>query len=209
MPYVTHLQLNVHFDPYMLRNLDDLFPNVEILEFSFDRICCGCDSNANINDQNPNNQNANNNPNNENPNAVNQNEANNNLNQNNDNYVEDLNDDEPYVDDNCQLCSEKCVLIFSKLQRLKCLRMNGERIKESALKAIQLCDRLNQIIIDNNCKDLNLKQLLISCICLTQKNQKENIVLKISDNQFSKIKILRKLPDHFKIFTNQSNQSLG
>ena len=194
----------------MLRNLDDIFPNVEILEFSFDRICCNCEPNININ-QNINNINANNNPNNLNPNAGNennQNEANNNnLNQNNDNFIDDLNDDEPYVDDNCLLCSEKCVIIFSRLQRLKCLRMNGERIKESALKAIPSCLKLNQIIIDNNCKDLNLKTLMISCISLALKNKTQRITLRISDNQFSKIKILRQLPQNFKIF-NESNKSL-
>jgi hypothetical protein len=196
MPTVKYLRLNAHFDSKMLRNLDELFPNIETLEFSFDRICCNCTTIANNQNNDPNN-NPNNNGVNDQLNNAN-NENNNNLIQEN-NFADELNDDEPYLDDNCLICSEKCVLIFSKLQKLKVLKLNGERIKDSALKALEFCDKLNTIIIDKNCKEFNLKLLLITFINLAKNSDKHLITVKISEKYFSRIINIKNMPKKFRI----------
>jgi len=203
MPTVKYLQLNAHFDSKMLMNLEELFPNIEILEFSFDRICCDCTTISN----NQNNNQLNNNNNNENNNQLNNANANNDNNNNNNNnnliqdnnFVDELNEDEPYLDDNCLRCSEKIVLIFSKLEKLRVLTLNGERIKDSAIKALEQCDKLNHIIIDENCKELNLKLLLIICITLAKNNSNRFITVKISDKYYSRILNIRNMPKNFKI----------
>jgi hypothetical protein len=199
MPTVKYLRLNAHFDSKMLRNLDELFPNISTLEFSFDRICCDCttignNQNNGLNNNNPNNNAVNNQLNNGNAN----NENNNNIIQEN-NFADELNDDEPYLDDNCLICSEKCVLIFSKLKKLNVLKLNGERIKDSALKALEFCDKLNTIIIDKNCKEFNLKLLLVTFINLAKNTDKQLITVKISDKYYSRIINIKNMPKKFRI----------
>ena len=205
MKNITHLQLNTHFDAYMLRNLEDIFPNVETLEISFDRICCSCDPNAELNNVQNNqnlgnelNNNSNNNHQNQNvdqnANQIQEN-PNNEQNQNaNLAFGDVLDDDEPYMDDNCNECSEKIVLIISKLNRLKCLKMNGLRIKESALKAIVFCEKLQTIIIDSNVQELNLKLLLISCLNLAMKDKKRVICLRLDDKLLTRIRNVNNWP---------------
>ncbi len=198
MPTVKYLRLNAHFDSKMLRNLDELFPNIETLEFSFDRICCNCTTIGNNQNNNGLNNNPNNNAVNNQLNNANANNENNNLIQEN-NFVDELNDNEPYLDDNCLICSEKCVLIFSKLQKLKVLKLNGERIKDSALKALEFCDKLNTIIIDKNCKEFNLKLLLITFINLAKNTDKQLITVKISEKYYSRIINIKNMPKKFRI----------
>lgn len=198
MSNVVSLHINAHIDPKMLSNFEKVFPNVEILEFSFDRICCDCSAldqiviNNIINDNN----NQNNNELNVGQNNNNNNAFNNNQNQENQNpVIEDP--DEPYLDDNCFVCSEKCIFSLLKLQKLKILTLNGERIKDSVIKALETGFNLNTIIV-KNCDDFNLKLLLITCAKMATNDPHKLITLKLGEKIFSRI-CVKVIPKNFKI----------
>lgn len=185
------LNLDIDIDTATLEVLALLFPNIEKTTINFGRICCTCTEYPEVIEIPPLVQN---------PVPV--------VNEqmlppptapvNLPNQPPALEEPRIFEEDNCEFCSERAMLTLSSWKRLVKLGVTGDRIKESAIKAMSQCNQL-QCLLFASCVNYSLKLLLNVCYSMANARKPQLFQLKINTEKFSKIIKLAQKPNNLTV----------